>query len=191
ELPDLLRADRGEQLVVLGPGVHLADALAFAGQQRLAHPSVGVVLLRDYVDVTLLADAIRAGVREVVDARDAEAIRAACARSLEVSRQMTGSAQAAAAAEAEKGPKHGRLVTVFAGKGGCGKSTISTNLAVALADGGKRRVLLVDLDLSFGDVAIMLQLVPERSLVDAIPMSGRLDETAVRALVTPYAPGMD
>jgi len=52
-------------------------------------------------------------------------------------------------------------------------------------------ILLVDLDLSFGDVAIMLQLVPERSLVDAIPMSGRMDETALRSLVTPYAPGLD
>src|SRR5206468_2942367 len=85
----------------------------------------------------------------------------------------------------------GRVVTVFAGKGGCGKSTMSTNLAVALAAGGARRVCLVDLDLSFGDVAIMMQLHPERSLVDAVPMAGRLDETAIRSLLTSYGPGID
>lgn len=187
ELGELIRADRNEHLVVLGSGVHLADALAFAGRQRLAHPTVGVVLLRDGFDVALLGEAIRSGVREVVDAGDAEAIRAACLRSIEVSRKMSGQATPGATV----GDLQGKIITVFAGKGGCGKSTVSTNLAVALADGGNRRVLLVDLDLSFGDVAIMLQLVPERSLVDAISMAGRLDETGLRSLITPYAPGLD
>jgi pilus assembly protein CpaE len=90
ELAALVRADRAEQLVVLGAGVPLSEALAFTGQQRLSHPTLGVLLLRDQVDVALMADAIRAGVREVVDARDGDALRAACARSLEVSRQMSG-----------------------------------------------------------------------------------------------------
>ena len=184
ELATLIRADRAEQLVVLGAGVPLPDALAFTSQQRLSHPTLGVLLLRDQVDIALMAYAIRAGVREVVDAKDREALRAACARSLEVSRQMSGQS-------GQPDAPLGRVVTVFAGKGGCGKSTISTNLAVALADGGKRRVLLVDLDLSFGDVAIMMQLVPERSLVDAIPMAGRLDEMGLRSLVTPYADGLE
>jgi pilus assembly protein CpaE len=91
----------------------------------------------------------------------------------------------------QAGPPAGKLITVFAGKGGCGKSTLATNLAVALASGGANRVLLIDLDLSFGDVAIMLQLVPERSMVDAVAMSGRLDETGLRSLLTSYAPGVD
>src|SRR5439155_2987339 len=186
ELAELVRHDRSQQLVVLGAGVPLADALAFTSQQRLSHGTLGVLLLRDEVDVALMADAIRAGVREVVDSRDADALRAACARSLEVSRQMSGQAGAG-----DVDAPLGRIITVFAGKGGCGKSTIATNLSVALADGGRNRVLLVDLDLSFGDVAIMMQLVPERSLVDAIPMAGRLDELGLRSLVTPYAEGLD
>ena len=82
-----------------------------------------------------------------------------------------------------------RVITVFAAKGGCGKTTLATNIAVALAAGGARRVGLIDLDLAFGDVAIMLQLVPERSIADAVGLGDQLDETAVRALLTPYAPG--
>jgi pilus assembly protein CpaE len=146
-----------------------------------------VVLLRDQVDVAVLAEALRSGIREVINAGDADGIRGACARSLEVSHQLAVSGAAPAAAPA----KEGHVVTVFAGKGGCGKSTVATNLAVALADGGRSRVCLVDLDLTFGDVAIMLQLLPKRSLADAVPMAGRLDETAIRSLVTPYAPGLD
>jgi pilus assembly protein CpaE len=105
-----------------------------------------------------------------------------------VSRQL-GGGTATPAADDPAG--RGRLISVFSGKGGAGKSTFATNLAVALAAGGSRRVLLVDLALSFGDIAIMLQLVPERSLVDAIPMSGRLDETGLRSLLTAYMPGVD
>jgi pilus assembly protein CpaE len=68
---------------------------------------------------------------------------------------------------------------------------MATNLAVALADGGRRRVCLIDLDLAFGDVGIMLQLAPERSIADAVGAKDRIDPTLVRALLTPYAPGVD
>jgi pilus assembly protein CpaE len=200
ELDHAVTIDRSIHLVVLGPGVALPDALGFAERQRLARPALGVVLLRDEIDVRLLGEAIRAGVREVVEGRDPEAIRSACARSLQVSRQL-GNAAPGADGPARVGgptgaggaaePADARLVTVFAGKGGCGKSTMSTNLAVALSAGGRRRVLLMDLDLSFGDVAIMLQLVPERTIVDAVAMAGRLDQTGLRSLLTPYASGLD
>jgi pilus assembly protein CpaE len=185
ELARLLDTGQGEQLLVLGPGVPLADALRIASGHRLTHPALGVVMLRDTVDVVVLGEAIRAGIREVVAADDAAAIRAACARSLELSRGLSGVAAAPATAP------QGRVVTVFGGKGGVGKSTIATNLAVFLAGGGARRVLLVDLDLAFGDVAIMMQLVPKRSLSDAIAMAGRMDETGLRSMLTTYAPGLE
>jgi pilus assembly protein CpaE len=83
-----------------------------------------------------------------------------------------------------------RIISVFAPKGGCGKTTLATNLAVALASNGAR-VCLMDLDSAFGDVAIMLQLVPDRNIGDAVSIVDRLDETAVRAMLTKYRPGVD
>jgi Mrp family chromosome partitioning ATPase len=47
----------------------------------------------------------------------------------------------------------GQIITVFAAKDGCGKTTLATNLAVVLHDGGARRVCLIDLDLESGDIA--------------------------------------
>jgi pilus assembly protein CpaE len=178
DLPD-------EVLVVIGPEVPTEAALAFAEAHRLARPALGVVLLRRRIDVTVLGSALRAGVREVVPPDDTNALAEACRRSVEVSHRAIGW-------NPDENPvTEGRVVTVFATKGGCGKTTMSTNLAAALAADGRRTVCLVDLDLSFGDVAIAMQLFPTRSIVDAVAMRDTLDEAGVRSLLTPHSPGLD
>jgi pilus assembly protein CpaE len=188
DLASMLRQNPAEMLAVLGPGVELEDALGVAAEYRVSRPAMGVILIRDRLDVGLLGEAIRSGVREVVAANDLAGLLAACARSLEVSRQMAPVNVRRAGDTAEF---DARVITVFAAKGGVGKTTLASNIAVALAAGGVRRVGLIDLDLAFGDVAIMLQLVPERSIADAVGLGDKLDETSVRAMLTPYAPGLD
>ena len=80
---------------------------------------------------------------------------------------------------------------MFAAKGGCGKTTLAINLGVALARQGAGRVCVVDLDLSFGDVAISLQLAPLRTMADGLPMAGHLDMAGTASLLTSYQPGLD
>ncbi|HEY7429744.1 MAG TPA: AAA family ATPase [Streptosporangiaceae bacterium] len=182
----LLDGDPAETLVVIGPKVTTSEALAFSAALRLARPAVGVVLARQEVDVALLTHALQSGVREVVQAGDLEALAAACHRSHEVSRRML----AASTMEDEGGPE-GQIVTVFAAKGGCGKTTLALNLGVALAKHATRGVCVVDLDLAFGDVAISVQLDPVRTVVDALPMAGHLDITGAASLLTRYQPGLE
>ena len=91
------------------------------------------------------------------------------------------------------------LVVVFSGKGGVGKSLIATNLAVALAAEGER-VALVDLDLQFGDVAVMLHVESHPTAIDALAQQGdQIDSDfieevmatgpeGVRALLAPASP---
>ena len=68
----------------------------------------------------------------------------------------------------------GRVVAVMAGKGGSGKTVTATNLAMALTfQRGDGRVVIVDTDLQFGDVALMLQLDPSRTLLDFV---GKIDD---------------
>jgi pilus assembly protein CpaE len=179
-----LADNRGELLLVVGPDVDQGSALELAEQLRIERPEVGVVLMRRRLDVTVLAHSLRAGVREVAVADDHAGLSEACRRSLELSRRMLGVSGAAGSREA-------RVVTVFSAKGGCGKTTVATNVAAALAAGGRSSVCLLDLDLAFGDVAIALQLVPARTAIDAVAMSGSIDEMGASSLVTPHSKGLD
>lgn len=184
----MLETDSAETLVVIGPEVPVGEALTFASTLRLIRPAVGVVLAREYVDVNLLTQALRAGIREVVPAGDGAALSAACQRSYEVSMRLLSSAPPTADLAR---PRDGQIVTVFAAKGGCGKTTFAINLAVALASQSARRVCIVDLDLAFGDVAISVQLDPARTIVDALPMAGHLDQTGAASLLTRYQPNLE
>lgn len=188
-VPDVaaaLETQHGPRTVVLGPDVPLPDAVALAVELRVTRPEVGVVLQRWSVDASVLAEALRAGVRAVVTGDDRDALVDAVRLSDELGAALARRVEAPAA----PGGGQGRVVTVFSAKGGCGKTTISTNLGAALADGGRRRVVVVDLDLAFGDVAIALQLFPVRTIADAMAMGEDLDFAALSTLLTPHSPGL-
>jgi Flp pilus assembly CpaE family ATPase len=185
---EMLDNDPVETLVVIGPDAPINEALTFAAALRSIRPAVGVILARDHVDVALLTHALRSGVREVVQTGDPTALAAACRRSHEVSQRLLAAGSGAADAEPARA---GQIVTVFAAKGGCGKTTLAINLAVALANNTDRRVCIVDLDLAFGDVAISVQLDPARTIIDALPMAGHLDTTGAASLLTHYQPGLE
>ena len=186
EAARVLDRDPSEILVVIGPRAPANEALAFAASLRMSRPAVGVILTRHEVDVALLTSALQSGVREVVQVGDDAALVAACRRSYEVSRRMVADTPVIQQTE-----RHGQIVTVFAAKGGCGKTTLATNLGVVLAKGTGHQVCIVDLDLAFGDVAISMQLDPARTVVDALPMAGHLDTTGAASLLTRYRPGLE
>ncbi|MDP9220395.1 MAG: AAA family ATPase [Actinomycetota bacterium] len=185
-LRHLVADDPASQVIVVGPGVDQGEALALAESLRVVRPELGIILVRHTVDAATLTDALRAGVRDVVIDQDPNELRAAAHRSLRIADALRDQAEAAL----DEDVPTGRLITVFAAKGGCGKTTMATNLAAALADGGRREVCLVDLDLAFGDVAIALQVFPAHTLADAVPLSETLDEAAVAGLITPHSPGL-
>lgn len=195
-----------EFAVVIGPSIAVEDAAVFAQWARVHKPDLGVILLRETVDSHALATALRSGMREVVEARDLAGLTTAVSRaravSSAISQALEDEAQAAAkvaataalsearvqadAAREEAERPTGHLVTVFSTKGGVGKSLTATNLAVSLSD-QDHSVCLVDLDVNNGDVAIMLQLTPMRTLNDLAALRGEIDVDAIETLITPYS----
>ncbi|MGZ4383435.1 MAG: AAA family ATPase [Gaiellaceae bacterium] len=85
----------------------------------------------------------------------------------------------------------GRVATVFSPKGGTGKTVISVNLAAELSRSLGKRTLLVDLDLQFGDAAIMLGLEPEKTLFDLVVAPGELDSDKLAGYAAKHPTGLD
>jgi pilus assembly protein CpaE len=175
-----LRQHPEESVVVLGPSVDDDEAADFARRNRIVRPAVGVVLVRPQVGHEVLTAALRSGMSEVVETSDATALRDAVRRADDVARAIAQSRDQAGA------PIRGALVTVFSTKGGVGKSLVATNVAAALADRGSR-VCLVDLDVQCGDVAIMLQLTPQRTLGDLDLIRGDVDTSGLESLLTEHS----
>ena len=81
------------------------------------------------------------------------------------------------------------MICVLGPKGGTGKTLTSANLAVALAAAGSQ-VVLVDLDLQFGDVGLALGLSPERTIADLARTGGSLDVEKVERYLTSHVSGV-
>lgn len=182
ELATRLRETPGVSVVVMGPTVPLDLAVELAGGYRVSDPSLSVVLVRRRVDSTVLAEALRAGMRDVVESRDLPGLAEAVERGRQLAQALAPRAPGAEH-DSERSPGH--LVTVFSTKGGVGKTTVTTNLAVALASRGKR-VCIVDLDVHNGDVALMLQVFPNHTLAEVASFRGAIDPSGVDSLVTTH-----
>jgi len=87
------------------------------------------------------------------------------------------------------GPK-GLVVSVFGAKGGVGKTTIATNVGVALAANLNQSVVLVDADNSFGDIAAMLEMRVERSVVDLIQNLDAIDRSSITEYLQKHESGV-
>ena len=87
------------------------------------------------------------------------------------------------------GPR-GLVVAVFGAKGGVGKTTIATNLGLALASRLGQSTVLIDGDNSFGDVAAMLDMRPERSIIDFIREIDNIDRGNVTDHLVRHTSGL-
>ena len=174
-------------IVVLGPQVSRQTAMSLASMLDAMAPQITVVLVAEPTADVML-EAIRAGVRDVLppEASDEE-YRIMLLKAHDHATRRT--VRRATEEPAEIRVVESRVVVVASPKGGVGKSTIAVNLAVGLARQAPQDVVLVDLDLQFGDVATHLDLKPAHSLADAFASRGGLDTLLLKTFLTAHPAG--
>ncbi len=84
----------------------------------------------------------------------------------------------------------GRVAAFLSNKGGVCKSTLAVNVACGLALRHPDEVLLIDTSLQIGTCAMLLDLKPTASIVDAIRERDRLDKTLLRHLTLRHGSGL-
>lgn len=182
---ELAQRLNGPSVVLLGPSLGNADGVAEAAPLLSERPAVGAVLVTETLTTDLLQSALRAGFRDVITAPvDAAQLTDTVGR---VGGTLPGVTLPTATVTDEDGER-GRMVTVFSTKGGAGKSVLATNVAVSLAQKATGPVVLVDADLQFGDVAVMLKLAPRHTVVDAVNSLDKLDPALLRSLLVEHRP---
>jgi pilus assembly protein CpaE len=187
-------------VLVLGPSCANEDVLAIAERVMRQYPTLATILVVDELSTTLLQQALRAGVRDVLAlAGEADALALAVQRiavTLDQAPRTTPATIDSSSTDTGGGDGplteleevNGQVLTVFSTKGGSGKSVLAASLAVTLAQRSDKPVCLVDADLQFGDIAVMLKLTPHHTIVDAVSVLDRMDAPLLDSLLVTHEP---
>lgn len=174
------------EVLILGPGVAPDDALKLATVFDLQFPEVSLLLVAE-PSPELVMRAMHAGIRDVVPSEiGINDLRILLERScLASASRRRGMAQAP-----ESSQERGRVIAVMSPKGGVGKTTVATNLAIGLGKLAPMGVVIVDLDLQFGDVASGLLLEPEHCITEAVHGAASQDSMVLKAFLTVHPAGI-
>ncbi len=182
-LEDAIRSLRREpaDVVALGPGLSPDLLIELASALDRDRPDLTLVAV-EHPTVELMQKALRAGARDMMDPDAVETeMREVFDRALDATtrrREMPVDGRIS----------HNQVISILSPKGGSGKTTVATNLAVGLADRDAQDTLLVDLDLQFGDAATALGIVPDYTIVDAAK-GGHLDSATLKSFLVPHPSG--
>lgn len=189
-ITEALRPDAEEPwVVVVGPTIDYERGLDLARTAGARGGCTAVVIVTDAVDTDLLRRALKAGVADVIDSK---AITSELGQAVVEAYREAQNKQVTAASEQDPSiEKSGaQTVTIYSTKGGVGKTVLATNLGTALASQFDLSVAIVDLDLQFGDVGIMLGLTPERTINDVVARGDSLDADYLRGCMSEHQSGL-
>ncbi len=178
-------AESGAQVILHGSTAsdHVPSAEIEAIRAITAAP---IVLVTSASTNSILSEALTSGVFDVVllpQLTDGIVFTIKKAHSLAACRAAGASSKGSSALD-------GKVVTLFSPKGGSGKTVLASNLAAVFARHQGRRTLLLDLDLQFGDAAIMMGIEPEKTIYDLVMARRELDSDALAGYVTAHQSGV-
>lgn len=182
DVVDSMEIGANPMVMVLGPSQMDEVVLDRASELLHRHPVLGALLVVEEVDAVVLRIALRAGLDDAVALAGVKEDLPQAVRDLGLRLQAVRATNSISVVSTPK-EQRGRITTVFSPKGGVGKSVVAVNLASALAQNDSATVAVMDLDLNFGDVSVMLRLKPTHHIGEAYEAGTRLDAELMKSLL--------
>ncbi|HSO50123.1 MAG TPA: AAA family ATPase, partial [Acidimicrobiia bacterium] len=177
------------RMLLLGPSYSNEESMEQVRSLHNQDPVLVLMMVAETVTADLLRYAMRAGVSDVIESPlDETKIEAAIEQFAHdvLKRRNVASRTSRESDRSERG----QLITVTSAKGGSGKTVMATNVALLLNRLPDKKVVLVDADLQFGDVCLLLQLEPRFTMVNAAHELHQLDSEMLDSLLTEHPSGL-
>ncbi|MGK2966778.1 MAG: P-loop NTPase [Tepidiformaceae bacterium] len=150
-------------------------------------PDLPVVVYSSQANARLMRQAMVAGATDfLIEPLRDEEVEVSVMRALERKERESQRAKG----EVNAVVPHGTIITIFGAKGGIGKTTIASNLAVALATEAHQSVALVDMDTRFGDVAITMDIEVDKSIADLARNLDTVDRSTLNEYLVEHESGV-
>jgi pilus assembly protein CpaE len=182
------------------------DGIATTERVSATFPTTSIIMMSVQGEADYLRRSMLAGAREFLVKPFSSDELTASIRQVHIREKQKRGRMVVPAQGAQPGAggekKKGKIVTLFAPKGGVGRTTLAVNLAVALAGEQQQSVTLVDGSFQFGDVGVLLNLNPKnKSIIDVVADPSATDEdlvdttlinhsTGIKVLLAPPSPEM-
>jgi len=168
----------------------IMDGITATEKISLNYPKAAVIIISVQGEPEYLKKAMKAGAREyLVKPFDTDELSNTIRRTYQLEQQRMGTIENISGNKGQQ-KIDPQVVTVFGTKGGVGKTTISVNMAAQLTKRTKKKVVLVDLDLQFGDVSVFLNIVPKKTIAELVQERGKLTIDLIESYLIPHISGI-
>ncbi|KUO78860.1 MAG: hypothetical protein APF81_18285 [Desulfosporosinus sp. BRH_c37] len=186
----LIAEEKRPDIILMDINMPEMDGIRTTELMTLRVPESSVIIMSVQEEHAYLRRAMMAGAREyIVKPFAGDELASVIAKVYEMDQQRKEALGEQSKVCNDSKKRNGEIISFFSTKGGVGKTTIATNLAVQLASSGKWKVLLIDLNLQFGDVAVFLNLVPKRTMAD-LTESGPIKYSEIQSNFLTHSSGL-
>ncbi len=167
-------------VVLMDINMPVLDGIKATELLTIRFPQMAVIVISVQGEQEYLKKAMMAGAREyMIKPFTADELASTIKRVVAINKKRWEAQQQPS--KATISAHQPKAIALFSAKGGVGKTSIAVNLAVALAHRTRERVALVDLDLQFGDIAVLMNIHPKRTIAELMQENVEMDREMLQS----------